>query len=46
MENGWSDVHALYGGFDAWQQANGAVEPKSGRPRSQASEERRDERRA
>jgi len=22
------DVHALHGGFEAWQEADGAVEPK------------------
>jgi rhodanese-related sulfurtransferase len=28
LERGWSDVHALHGGFDAWQQAGYPVEPK------------------
>jgi rhodanese-related sulfurtransferase len=28
MENGWKNVHPLYGGFDAWQQAGYPVEPK------------------
>lgn len=29
LGRGWKDVHVLYGGFEAWQQANGTVEPKS-----------------
>jgi rhodanese-related sulfurtransferase len=28
MENGWKNVHPLYGGFDAWRQAGYPVEPK------------------
>jgi rhodanese-related sulfurtransferase len=28
MENGWKNVHPLYGGFDAWQQAGYPVENK------------------
>jgi 3-mercaptopyruvate sulfurtransferase SseA len=28
MTHGWKSVHPLYGGFDAWQQAGYAVEPK------------------
>jgi hypothetical protein len=47
LENGFKDVHALYGGFEAWQKENGVVEPKRDRARAAASEEeRRDERRA
>jgi 3-mercaptopyruvate sulfurtransferase SseA len=26
---GYKNVHPLYGGFNAWQQANGPLEPKS-----------------
>jgi rhodanese-related sulfurtransferase len=28
MEQGWKNVHPLYGGFDAWRRAGYAVEPK------------------
>ncbi|HUP49081.1 MAG TPA: hypothetical protein VNA04_09870 [Thermoanaerobaculia bacterium] len=28
LRAGWKDVHALHGGFEAWQRAGGAVEPK------------------
>ncbi|HXQ73829.1 MAG TPA: rhodanese-like domain-containing protein [Pyrinomonadaceae bacterium] len=28
MENGWKNVHPLYGGFDAWNEAGLPVEPK------------------
>jgi 3-mercaptopyruvate sulfurtransferase SseA len=28
MKNGWKNVHPLYGGFDAWQQAGHPVDPK------------------
>jgi len=28
MDRGWKNVHPLYGGFDAWQQAGYEVEPK------------------
>lgn len=28
MENGWKNVHPLYGGFDAWNEAGFPVEPK------------------
>jgi rhodanese-related sulfurtransferase len=28
LERGWKNVHPLYGGFEAWEQAGGAVEPK------------------
>jgi rhodanese-related sulfurtransferase len=28
LEQGWADVHALYGGLDAWQRAGYPVEPK------------------
>ena len=28
MENGWKNVHPLYGGTDAWQQAGLPVAPK------------------
>jgi rhodanese-related sulfurtransferase len=28
MENGWKNVHPLYGGFDAWRQASYPVDPK------------------
>ena len=29
MENGWKNVHPLYGGFDAWTEAGLPVERKS-----------------
>lgn len=28
MDLGYKNVHPLYGGFDAWEQAGGSVEPK------------------
>jgi rhodanese-related sulfurtransferase len=28
LEQGWKNVHPLYGGFEAWEQAGGSVEPK------------------
>jgi rhodanese-related sulfurtransferase len=28
MENGWKNVHPLYGGFDAWLKAGAPTEPK------------------
>jgi rhodanese-related sulfurtransferase len=28
MDQGYKNVHPLYGGFDAWKQAGGPVEPK------------------
>jgi rhodanese-related sulfurtransferase len=28
MEKGWKNVHPLYGGFDAWQEAKMPVEQK------------------
>jgi rhodanese-related sulfurtransferase len=28
LEQGWKDVHPLYGGFDAWQRAGYPVEAK------------------
>jgi len=28
MDLGYKNVHPLYGGFDAWKKAGGAVEPK------------------
>jgi len=28
MEHGYKNAHPLYGGFDAWKQAGGQVEPK------------------
>jgi len=28
LEHGWSDVHPLYGGFDAWRTAGYPLEPK------------------
>jgi rhodanese-related sulfurtransferase len=28
LDNGWKNVHPLYGGFEAWEQAGGEVEPK------------------
>jgi 3-mercaptopyruvate sulfurtransferase SseA len=28
MVHGWKNVHPLYGGFDAWQQAGYPLEPK------------------
>jgi len=28
MDRGWKNVHPLYGGFDAWQQAGYPLEPK------------------
>jgi rhodanese-related sulfurtransferase len=28
LENGYKNVHPLYGGFDAWQQAGLPVDPK------------------
>jgi|GEM_PF-3785664 len=28
MDRGFKNVHPLYGGFDAWQQAGYPVEPK------------------
>jgi rhodanese-related sulfurtransferase len=28
MNQGWKNVHPLYGGFDAWQKADLPVEPK------------------
>jgi rhodanese-related sulfurtransferase len=27
-DKGYKNVHPLYGGFDAWKQAGGALEPK------------------
>jgi rhodanese-related sulfurtransferase len=27
-QNGFTEVYALRGGFDAWRQAGGSVEPK------------------
>jgi len=29
-DRGWKNVHPLYGGFDAWQQAEFPAEPKGG----------------
>lgn len=28
MDLGYKNVHPLYGGFDAWKESAGAVEPK------------------
>jgi 3-mercaptopyruvate sulfurtransferase SseA len=28
MEHGWKNVHPLFGGFDAWQQAGLPLDPK------------------
>jgi rhodanese-related sulfurtransferase len=28
MDLGYKNLHPLYGGFDAWKQAGGPVEPK------------------
>lgn len=28
LNQGWKNVHPLYGGFDAWQKAGAPVEPK------------------
>jgi 3-mercaptopyruvate sulfurtransferase SseA len=28
MDHGFKNVHALYGGFEAWQKAGNPVEPK------------------
>jgi rhodanese-related sulfurtransferase len=28
VENGWKNVHPLYGGFEDWEKAGGQVEPK------------------
>jgi rhodanese-related sulfurtransferase len=28
LEKGWKNVHPLYGGFDAWRDAELPVEPK------------------
>jgi len=28
MEHGWKNVHPLYGGFDAWEEAGLPVDPK------------------
>jgi 3-mercaptopyruvate sulfurtransferase SseA len=28
LRAGWKDVHALHGGFERWQEAQGAVEKK------------------
>lgn len=28
LEQSWKNVHPLYGGFDAWEEAGGEVEPK------------------
>jgi 3-mercaptopyruvate sulfurtransferase SseA len=28
MEHGWKNVHPLYGGFEAWQDAGLPVDPK------------------
>jgi rhodanese-related sulfurtransferase len=28
MQQGWKNVHPLYGGFDAWQDAGLPIEPK------------------
>jgi 3-mercaptopyruvate sulfurtransferase SseA len=28
MENGWKNVHPLYGGFDAWTEAGLPVDEK------------------
>jgi len=30
LENGFRNVHALYGGFDAWVKAGGPTEAKKG----------------
>ena len=27
-ERGWKNVHPLYGGFEAWKEAEGPIEPK------------------
>jgi rhodanese-related sulfurtransferase len=29
-ERGFADVHALHGGFEAWERAGQPVEPKAG----------------
>jgi rhodanese-related sulfurtransferase len=29
MEAGFDDVHALYGGLEAWKKAGGPTEPKT-----------------
>jgi rhodanese-related sulfurtransferase len=28
LEKGWKNVHPLYGGFDAWEQAGLPVDPR------------------
>jgi rhodanese-related sulfurtransferase len=28
MEHGFKNVHPLYGGYDAWKEAGGVLEPK------------------
>jgi rhodanese-related sulfurtransferase len=31
LDHGWKNVHPLYGGFEAWEQAGGRTEPKANR---------------
>ena len=38
MNHGFKNVHALYGGFDAWQEAGYPVQPKEAESTKQAGE--------
>ncbi|HXG64044.1 MAG TPA: hypothetical protein VNO70_02990 [Blastocatellia bacterium] len=35
MEQGYNNVHPLYGGFEAWRDANAPLEPKEEKSKGQ-----------
>ncbi len=39
MERGFKNVHPLYGGFDAWRDAGGPLEPKQERREASVAKE-------
>ncbi|HZM90605.1 MAG TPA: hypothetical protein VFF31_29060 [Blastocatellia bacterium] len=38
LDHGFKNVHALYGGFDAWQKAGYPVEPKEASAKKKVGE--------